>query len=614
MSVSQLPASGRACRLLWHIGCQSRDPESRGLGADGFPLPIPLPGDPTRDIETPVYPTLVVCRVDKMRSHGDGSANDPLSLPDTTVPQAIPNRNRFWPPPVSCAMIGPDVVPRTDPGDHDRSPLSNSWTDGGMARTHQPFAPFGVLELKASPDLSGAAALEELNAGRCATCYYHVPMRAWNTITGPKVPTNGRRRIRSCDSEFGSLLAYVDSQLLPPTVPFSGAMRHNSGFMEDIRRVLTWQTGGGSFDGGRMETGVPESANPIRMPRGASAPDMVVQRNLVYGVPVRCLTAIGLLPPDEVGCRDFLNRLSRQLGLPKALGRRQLRRINNSSSSNKGRREAEPPQDSPEWSLELIMEIFFPLIDPSCWPRMGRKSLREMNRLPLREMAIARSDLRRIVAEFNATPSSSSAKSVREPLLQKLLAYECDEFERDGKSRANHCWSNRLVPAFMLPFLLMQVTSGGGVATCADGTDTVTALSCQSVYYGMVSLVRCPDHLLTDVCRAAAWHDARLLCLTMSLAWKSTRAIFAVTSKAMASRMRGEDILHEQYLELSRTVSDLQRRTVELEETGRDQDTGDGGPVRVRNIPRRGRKRKAAQRHLTLGLNRVRSRALNTDF
>jgi len=110
------------------------------------------------------------------------------------------------------------------------------------------------------------------------------------------------------------------------------------------------------------------------------------------------------------------------------------------------------------------MEIFFPLIDPSCWPRMGRKSLREMNRLPLREMAIARSDLRRIVAEFNATPSSFTAP---------------DRGTRGNGSRSGH------------------------------------------------------------------WR------------W---------------------------------------------------------GAVRVRNLTRRGRKRKAAQRHLTLGLNRVRSRALNTDF
>lgn len=305
---------------------------------------------------------------------------------------------------------------------------------------------------------------------------------------------------------------------------------------DNVRRLLLWQRGGVSLDGGERESGAGVSEGSVG-PGDVPDPDREgVVRRVVYGVPVITLIDLGLLPDAPT---PVVDRLCEQLGLSHLETRntKQWKRVRSSQARTEdGGGDAGPAASQPPgMTKETLATIMFPPLDPATW----RNEIQfQASASAAATQAISEHHFERLIGKAQGMLVDSGASqnekqrmemhaAIQEAhrvgprygpeLLRVLLAMDVQRTKRPAK-RGFHGrgWKHRIVPAFMLPFLLTQPALYHPYETASDPW-----YACIHVGHGLRLLGNASrSHGLE---RAMAWHDERLLTLTISMAWKQGR-------------------------------------------------------------------------------------------
>ena len=530
-------------RMLWTLGSTPIDPRVIGLGADGFPLPPPLTRDSTNGLEIPFYPTFVVSRIDRMKTLNNGDSNDPLSLPNTPLSKiklAMQTRNQFWPPPICVAKIGNQIT-RNDPSTTTK-PLQQGWVDNDSERSRQPMAPYGILEL---PIAEGVDLTKQgdFSNDLCAACFYHFAIRPWSVEAllwkKQKVATVG-----GVFTDKKIILQNIEHQLL--TLSERGFPKEHA-YLTNVKRLIQWRSGGGSFDNGVIESGVPETRRPVVMPPSASETNSSgFKRNLVYGIPIRALIDVGLMSKDPNECAKILNYLTEQFNLPKAV-------VVVHKNTNPKKKQASKVR------RKTYMDIFFPRITNQQW--LSRIKEIPKNMAAPRNMIVSIKDLKNISKGFPEQDRLIIKRLIKKAVkLNPEVNLEIIPFTSNLRSiflknqieaehmriKADRGWGQRLMPVFMLPFLLSHNSSCGRIV-CGDGTSSAAGLACNFIYSGLVSLINSDQGVLDKKQRSAAWHDSRLLSLSISMAWTSSRQLYLRNTQNSAIYFTNLQSVHQSH-------------------------------------------------------------------
>ncbi len=492
-------------RLLWTLGSTPIDPRVIGLGADGFPLPPPLSRDTTNDLEIPFHPTLVMSRVDT-----------PLSK----MKLGLQARNQFWPPPICVTKIGKKII-RNDPATTTGA-LQQGWVDSASERSRQAMVPYGILEL---PIAKGVDLTKQgdFSKNLCSVCFYHVPLRSWllEPMHWKKKRTANATGVLT---EKSIILKNLEDQLL--VLSAEGFPREYA-HITNVKRLVQWRTGGVSFDNGVLEAGVSETRREVVTPPASEPVSSDFTRNIAYGIPIRVLINLGLMSREAKECSKLLDYLTDQFNLPRAV----LAVRKNTRQQTLQRK--------------TYMDIFFPRITNQQWLSRIKEIPNKM--ATPKNMVVPIKDLLELSKDFPVEAQLTINRLINEAASKKEkinLDHDHDDVEiipltphlrsiflkhqiesEYNRIKVDRGWGQRLMPAFMLPFLLNH-TSAHGRIVCGDGTSSGTGLACNFIYSGLVSLINSDHEVLDKNQRSAAWHDSRLLSLTISMAWTSSRQLY----------------------------------------------------------------------------------------
>jgi hypothetical protein len=550
----------RTARVLWHLGCGPEDPVHHpGLGTDG--LVVGLWG-PAQAGQSAVDPELFFRRVDRERRdawgvhHRQDDDDEMYALPHTLLPPSLlGRRHRFWPPPLCCTPVHPDSLA-------DTLLLPSAVAAAAAAATTnstiQVPIDLGVApDVRVTPDGSG-----DFGQGRCALCHYRLPMRLWTILRPPLRVTlapstdgddSGRRRRKR--SELEQFLAHLQARVLRTAQPLAlsvEAIQHAC----KAAAILQWRYPQRTQT--PMPAAVPATHEDDQIEESIKEDEFL--RMAVLGAPVYCLQSLNLFPKGDDGgdkeCEALVDRICAHLGLPKPCSL---------WASQSYRHHQEDPSDK-RWSRMDMIDIFFPLIDPQGWRRAMEKSVGAMTQRP--RMALAAQDLLRLLV---SSPSERTTSAGRlQALAEDVLLHCCDgeddrermgqegyvvletgvrpvgtllpdtlwtvllqadvasmqpQREKSVRRRANAEWHRRMVPLFMMPWVLLFGPAGGEPGMRGDAY-----AACENMRQHLTQLSACPSAgwnipaapSVSKTRRTVATHDGQLLSIVMSVVWPET--------------------------------------------------------------------------------------------
>lgn len=265
-------------------------------------------------------------------------------------------------------------------------------------------------------------------------------------------------------------------------------------------RLFQWQNGGGSFDGFPDRTNRRSSlfqqnsssrdANTVFADayRSCSTVEDLQQaalcRSRCCGVPWRVLAQLGLIPTESADRQRFLSTLFEQMGIGSFETKQQRNRRRRRNASAAGKQGVSPASSpSVAWCptansmlMEDVIDLLFPPIDHASW------------------MANLTNTAAQLALRFHQHSAA----------IQQAVENEQEQWK--GESSHNlYRWNERVVPVFMIPWILFQPRY---LARSTDNSNKAWFM-CIHLAHGMQTLSGSDAMATND--RLDAWHDERLL-------------------------------------------------------------------------------------------------------
>ncbi len=551
----------RTARVLWHLGNGPEDSiHFSGLGADGL-----LVGSSTSP-GMAIDPELNLCRVDRERRDQLKvySVDDLYALPHTELPgrslagRLRRRRHRFWPPPLSCTAVRPATSVDS---------LLRSSSSNGGAGDQAVSIDLGISrDIVLSMDVFGGDDDDDFKRGSYAICQYRLPMRLWMILSPPLRVRIGRfSECANRRSELDQMLSHLQAratQMVQPFVLSIAAFQHAA----TAAGILAWrypQLAG-------CVGGDDDDDEPCHQEQEEES--VLDARVSITGVPVSCLQAMDLFPRDATECNALVDRICKQIGFPTPCG----------MWANQSRQQQ---MTTKRWSRMDLIDIFFPLLDANGWRRAMGKSVGAMAQRP--RMNVAAWDvlsLLRSSPQFSCSSSTDAAddddavavaarklygfaedvvshcpghdhdhddddddypafivleagvcpagavldNSLWAMLLRADVASMLPRRQRGATRRSDPEWHRRIVPIFLMPWVLIFGSAGG-----EPGVRSTARSACAAMRRQLAQLAHPPSgrwdawghasapahNSVSKTHRTAADYDEKLLALVMSLVW-----------------------------------------------------------------------------------------------